>query len=169
MDRAVLDAKTHELINILTEYEPEARAVVRGSRQYPGLWGNVLFYPFWNGSLVLAAVMGLPDTDAPCSGRMYGFHIHAGSRCSGTAEDPFADAGTHFNPFQCMHPAHAGDLPVLISNHGTVFQIFYTERFAPLDVIGRTVIIHLNADDFRTQPSGDSGPMIACGEINKVL
>ncbi|MBS7210849.1 MAG: superoxide dismutase family protein, partial [Lachnospiraceae bacterium] len=31
--------------------------------------------------------------------------------------------------------------------------------------IGRTVIIHDMADDFKTQPSGDAGKKIACGEI----
>ncbi len=41
----------------------------------------------------------------------------------------------------------------------------YTGRFFPEDVIGRTVIIHEKADDFHTQPSGDAGEMIACGEI----
>ena len=41
----------------------------------------------------------------------------------------------------------------------------YTNRFYPEDVIGRTVIIHEKADDFHSQPSGDAGEMIACGEI----
>ena len=47
----------------------------------------------------------------------------------------------------------------------TAFGAFYTDRFYPEDVIGRTVIVHENADDFRTQPSGNSGAMIACGKI----
>ena len=41
----------------------------------------------------------------------------------------------------------------------------YTDRFYPEDVIGKTVVIHEKPDDFRTQPSGDSGEKIACGKI----
>ena len=47
------------------------------------------------------------------------------------------------------------------------FQMIYTDRFTPADVIGRTAIIHLNADDYHTQPSGNAGAMIGCGEIQK--
>ena len=39
------------------------------------------------------------------------------------------------------------------------------KSFYPEDVIGKTVIIHALSDDFKTQPSGDAGEMIACGEI----
>ena len=99
---------------------------------------------------------------------MHGFHIHEGPHCRGTADVPFAQAGSHFNPANCPHPAHAGDLPVLLSNHGMAFQMVYTERFTPNDVIGHTVIIHLNPDDYHTQPSGNSGEMIACGEIKAI-
>ena len=68
-------------------------------------------------------------------------------------------------PKNTQHPNHAGDLQPLLANHGTAFGAFYTDRFYPEDVIGRTVIVHENADDFRTQPSGNSGAMIACGKI----
>ena len=161
--------KIQEFINILNESEPEAGAAIRGSQQYPGLSGNVLFYPFWDGSLVLVNVLGLPDEEnAPCTEKMYAFHIHEGNRCTGTPENPFADAGTHYNPEHCQHPAHAGDLPVLLSGHGFALQLFYTNRFTPEDVVGLTAIIHVHADDYHTQPSGNSGTMIACGEIRKL-
>ena len=48
---------------------------------------------------------------------------------------------------------------------GSAWMAVYTGRFFPEDVVGHTVIIHEKADDFRTQPSGDAGKMIACGEI----
>ena len=41
----------------------------------------------------------------------------------------------------------------------------YTGRFQPEDIIGKTVVLHGMPDDFHTQPSGDSGMKIACGEI----
>ena len=95
----------------------------------------------------------------------HGFHIHAGGSCTGTKEEPFKNAGGHYNPTNMEHPNHAGNLPPLLSNDGTAFSMFYTNRFYPEDVIGKTVIIHALSDDFKTQPSGDAGEMIACGEI----
>ena len=156
-----------QLLTLFTEYDPEATAKVSGSPHYPELTGTVLFYPFWKGTLVVALISGLPTPDAPCSDSFFGFHVHAGKECSGTPENPFANAGMHYNPENCPHPEHAGDLPPLISNGGLAFQTFYTERFRPGDIIGRTVIVHLNPDDFHTQPSGNSGTMIGCGEIKK--
>ena len=161
-----MEEKIQEVVNLLTESESEARAVIRGSRQYPGLSGVVMFYPFWDGTLVYVNVMGLPDGgEMPCSGKMYAFHIHEGNRCTGTPMEPFANVKGHYNPEGCLHPAHAGDLPLLLSSHGFTLQIFYTDRFTPKDVIGKTAIIHAKADDYRSQPSGDAGMMIACGEI----
>lgn len=73
--------------------------------------------------------------------------------------------GAHYNPENTEHPKHAGDLPPLLANNGIAWSAVYTDRFYPEDVVGRTVIIHDMADDFHTQPSGDSGMKMACGEI----
>ena len=40
-----------------------------------------------------------------------------------------------------------------------------TSRFTVRDIIGKTVVIHSDADDFRTQPAGNAGEKIACGTI----
>ena len=64
-----------------------------------------------------------------------------------------------------MHPEHAGDFPPLLSCGGAAWMAVYTNRFYPEEVIGRTVIIHGGVDDFHTQPLGNSGEMIACGQI----
>lgn len=159
---------TREITNLLSEYEPEAAALLRGSPDYPGLSGTVLFYPLWEGTMLLVNVNGLPDSSRACSSNIYAFHIHNGNQCTGTPENPFANAGTHYNPTDCPHPAHAGDLPVLLSNHGLALQMVYTDRFAPQDVIGLTAIVHANVDDYHTQPSGNPGMMIACGEIRRI-
>lgn len=160
-----MNRKMQELINLLTEYEPEAAADIRGSLEYPDLSGTALFYPFWTGTLVFICIKGLASSNQPCAAKLCAFHIHEGGQCSGTPTEPFADAGTHFNPENCPHPEHAGDLPLLLSNHGTAFQMVYTDRFTPRDIIGRTAIVHLNADDYHTQPSGNAGAMIGCGMI----
>ena len=58
-------------------------------------------------------------------------------------------------------------MPPLFWNNGYAFQMFLTDRFTVKEIIGKTVIIHDNADDFTTQPSGNSGEKIACGVIEK--
>ena len=79
--------------------------------------------------------------------------------------DPFAGAMTHDNPENCAHPAHAGDLPPLFGNNGRAAAAVLTDRFTVREILGKTVIVHANRDDFTTRPSGDAGTKIACGEI----
>ena len=67
-----------------------------------------------------------------------------------------------------MHPSHAGDLVPLLGNQGYAYLVFYDKRFTIDDIIGRSVIIHRNPDDFATQPSGNSCEKIACGVIRRV-
>lgn len=64
-----------------------------------------------------------------------------------------------------MHPEHGGDLPPILSDKGTAWMMVYTTRFFTEEVVGKTVVIHDMPDDFRTQPSGNSGEKIACGQI----
>ncbi|BFL47644.1 superoxide dismutase family protein [Lactonifactor longoviformis] len=144
---------------------PDAVAKVKGDENHRGLVGYVYFYGSAGGSLVLAEIEGLPYEDQKCPNGIFGFHIHEGNTCTGTPEDPFADTKNHWNPEGCEHPEHAGDMPSLFGNRGFAWMMFYTDRFYPEEVVGKTVVIHDMPDDFRSQPSGDSGRKIACGEI----
>ena len=144
---------------------PEAYAKVRGSVENSGIHGEVYFYGVHNGTLIVAEIYGLPNTMEKESGNFYGFHIHEGESCTGDETDFFQNTGMHYNPEESVHPKHAGDLPPLLANDGIAWSALYTERFYPEDVIGRTIVIHSMADDFRSQPSGNSGVKIACGEI----
>lgn len=155
----------NETMTILMRQSPEAQAEIMGSSTYPGIQGSVSFYPLWRGSLVIVSVSGLPENEKECSESFFGFHIHEGRSCTGNGADPFAETGQHYNPGNCPHPAHAGDFPPLLGNGGYALSIFYTDQFFPEEIVGRTVVIHSMPDDFRTQPSGDSGEKIACGEI----
>lgn len=152
-------------LNTLFAMEPYAYATIEGSRFFPAIKGVALLYPFCNGTLFALHVIGLPCKNGPCSKTFYGLHIHEGGKCTGNENDAFANAGSHYNPGGCTHPNHAGDLPLLLGNKGEALSIFYSDSFSPLEVVGRTVIIHDMPDDFKTQPSGDSGMKIACGEI----
>jgi Cu-Zn family superoxide dismutase len=107
----------------------------------------------------------------------HGFHIHAVGKC----EPPFTSAGGHFNPqnkkhgFQAASGPHAGDLPNL---HAGADGKIVADVMAPglklsggatsvFDSDGSAVAIHAKADDYKTDPAGDSGDRIACGVITK--
>lgn len=145
-----------------------AAAEVTGDAAHPNLHGDVIFFHMVRGTLVIADFMGLPKGNGMCDKPILGFHIHEGGACTGSAQDPFADTGGHFNPGNCQHPMHAGDLPPLFSNNGFAWQAFFTNRFTPEEVIGHTVVVHSMTDDFRSQPSGDTGQKIACGMIRRL-
>lgn len=149
----------------VSEAPADAGAWIEGSEAYPDLEGCVLFYGIGNKTLVVASFAGLEKEQKECGGGFLGFHIHSGSRCTGNAQDPFADSGMHYNPKNCQHPLHAGDLPPVLISEGRAFGAVLTAAFTPEDVRGKTVILHAQPDDFTTQPSGNSGAKIACGRI----
>ena len=111
--------------------------------------------------MVIAAISGLPDTEAG----FFALHIHEGGDCNGAG---FPGTGGHYDPNGREHPRHAGDLPSLLSNHGSAYLAVLTDRFRVEEVIGRTVVIHDQPDDFRSQPSGNAGDKIACGVIRRI-
>ena len=104
----------------------------------------------------------------------YGAHLHTTGRC-----DPpdFASAGPHWNPTGQQHgknnPAgmHKGDLPnLLVGSDGRgsleieISAVSLAQGPMPLlDADGAAIVIHKSADDYRTDPSGNSGARIACG------
>lgn len=97
------------------------------------------------------------------------FTYTSGTSCTGNAQDEFANAKTHYNPNNCPHPYHVGDLPPLLENNGYSYMSVFTNKFKVKDIIGKVIIIHDMPDDFTTQPSGNSGTKIACGKIEKFL
>ncbi len=144
---------------------PTAVAHVRGEDRQTGPIGTVSFYPSGCNTLVVADIYRLPHSDAPCSSNIFAFHIHEGGSCAGVG---FPETKGHFNPGNCEHPYHAGDLPPLFECNGHAFMAVLTNRFCISEVIGRTVVIHSHYDDFTTQPSGNSGAKMACGVIRSV-
>ncbi|WP_455248770.1 superoxide dismutase family protein [Ruminococcus sp.] len=135
-------------------------AMLHGSPQHPEIHGTVSFYRACGGSLVVAELYQLPSAHG-----IFAMHIHSGASCTGTAQDAFADAGGHWELHPAEHPQHTGDLPALLSNDGYAWFAVYTNRFSPAQAVGKTVIIHADPDDYRTQPAGNAGARIACGTI----
>ena len=151
----------------MKRHHPDAYCRIKGSMQYAGVEGMVFFYEVEDGILIEADVRELPmPNKISCNQPIFGFHIHAGESCEGTKQDPFKDALGHFNPDNCPHPYHAGDLPPLFANkEGMAMMSVVDDQFTLKEVIGKVMIIHAQPDDFHTQPSGNSGLMIACGKI----
>ncbi|MDE7220220.1 MAG: superoxide dismutase family protein [Oscillospiraceae bacterium] len=143
----------------------QAEARITGSESYPAISGLVRFFQTGCGVIVCAEICGLPQDSRACHERIFGFHIHEGTSCGSGMDGAFAGAMSHYNPNDCGHPHHAGDLPPLFGNNGLALSAFLTNRFSVDEVTGRTVIIHDQPDDFTTQPSGNSGTKIACGVI----
>lgn len=145
--------------------QPSATAEIKGSEKYRSIHGKVDLYDTYGGTILVAAIYGIPGEITEKSGGFHGFHIHDGGSCTGNVSDSFAEAGQHYNPKKLPHPEHAGDLPPILSSNGTAWMAVYTTRFYPEEVIGKTIILHDKPDDFHSQPSGNSGEKIACGEI----
>jgi Cu-Zn family superoxide dismutase len=148
-----------------------AVAEIKGGPLAPQIVGMVIFRDVPGGSEVFVEVSGLPPYRPACKDHPpigpHGFHIHECGDCHvGNPADPFTGAGGHWNPTEQPHGNHAGDFPVLFSNHGRACMIFFTDKFCVADVIGKSVIIHQNPDDYRTQPAGASGKRLACGVID---
>jgi len=151
-------------VYLLENSSPRALAWVRGGKEAPQLSGLVKFYDTpYGGVLVEAEVFGLPNINAQNSSNYYAMHIHNGSGCS----DSFTHIDGHFNPTNEPHPEHAGDLIPLLGNQGYAWTAFYDKRFNIEEILGKFVIIHAKPDDFTSQPSGDPGAVIACGEIRR--
>ncbi len=107
----------------------------------------------------------------------HGLHLHMVGKCDAPG---FTSAGGHLNPAGHQHgsenPAgsHLGDLPNLVADasgkgrieaplSGDAGQI----EAALFDADGSAIVIHASADDYRTDPSGNSGARIACGVLQR--
>lgn len=139
----------------------------------PDINGIAAFKNVPGGTEVIVMVKGLPAYSPAENGKSpigpFGFHLHDNGNCDiGNPDSPFEAAGGHWNPDNQPHGNHAGDFPVLFSNNGYSRMSFFTNRFHPEDVVGKSVIIHQNPDDYRTQPSGNSGNRLACGVIGYI-
>ena len=114
---------------------------------------------------MIAHLEGLPEGE-------HGFHIHEFGDCS--APDG-TSAGGHFNPENNEHgrpgvgTRHIGDLGNMTANESGSARYERLDSLLSLNgqnsIIGRSVVVHANADDFISQPSGAAGERIACGTI----
>ena len=148
------------------EDAPRANAQLqptKGSKTF----GEANFEQVGNKVRVAIHVQGLKP------GAEHGLHIHEAGDCS--SGDGMSAKG-HFNPGNKPHghpssaERHAGDLPSLKADKDGRAKIDVevegiTVGSGPSNIIGRGIIVHADPDDYKTQPTGNSGARIACGVI----
>jgi len=129
--------------------------------------GSVTFTQSGDKVLVSGMVSGLkPNAE-------HGFHLHEKGDCS---SGDGMSAGGHFNPGGQPHgnhagmAHHAGDLPSLKADASGVAKFSFESKTiavgsGPSNIIGRGLIVHRDPDDYTTQPTGNSGPRLACGVV----
>jgi len=112
------------------------------------------------------------SADAPAAGT-FGMHLHAVGKCE---RPDFTTAGGHWNPDMKQHGrdnpmgAHSGDLPNVVAAADKKLTLEFKMQDIKLegeggllDVDGGAIVIHEKADDYKTDPSGNSGKRIICG------
>ncbi|MGA2904643.1 MAG: superoxide dismutase family protein [Candidatus Korobacteraceae bacterium] len=109
---------------------------------------------------------------------VHAVHFHQKAMC-----DPpdFKSAGGHFNPTGKQHGFdnpqghHAGDMMnFTVKQNGTAkvtvkdTDVVLGTGMEPNSLLvngGTSIMVHAKADDYKTDPSGNSGDRIACGPI----
>jgi Cu-Zn family superoxide dismutase len=131
--------------------------------------GKVDFVQTGNKVRVSANITGLRPNGE------FGFHIHEAGDCS--SGDGMSAKG-HFNPYGKPHgqhgsaERHAGDLQSLKSDaNGNANVTFDTDIITvdagPASIVGRGLIVHVQPDDYKTQPTGNAGARSACAVIQR--
>ena len=105
----------------------------------------------------------------------HGVHIHAAGKCEAPG---FTSAAGHLNPQGHQHGSlnsagpHLGDMPIPVAGAGGSAKLDLNipggtgaTSAAILDADGSAIVIHAGADDYRPDPSGNSGARIACGVL----
>lgn len=145
----------------------KAIAVVKPYQDHK-ISGTVTFTTVPGGIRIVADVDGLKPGK-------HGFHVHEHGDCSG---HDGMKAGGHFNPTNTKHGGpdsaerHVGDFGNLEADAKGHAHYDRIDTLISLEgtnsIVGRSIMIHADPDDFITQPTGNSGPRIACGKIELV-
>jgi Cu-Zn family superoxide dismutase len=101
----------------------------------------------------------------------HAIHVHENASCEGP---DFKSAGAHLNPEKKQHGtenpqgAHKGDLPNFnVKQDGTAKTTINASKVDAASLNNVSLVIHEKADDYKTDPSGNSGARIACGIVQQ--
>ena len=105
---------------------------------------------------------------------LHAVHIHEKGDCS---SPDGKSAGGHWNPTNVDHGKwgegefHLGDIGnITVGEDGTgtielTTNLWEMGTGSDLDIVGTGIIVHADADDFTSQPSGNAGARIGCGAV----
>ena len=130
-----------------------------GNPKYPDLTGLISFIQYPYHVEVSLFLENIPKD------QLLRFHIYEGTTCSEKSEDESVDAKIHYAPDNSDYPNHTWDLPSIYSYDGRARMTFNTDKFFVRDILGKTIILYENLDNFRNQLASDAESKIACGEI----
>lgn len=144
---------------------PPPASAALAARSGSTVSGTVTFHEVAGGVRIEALVSGLTPGE-------HGFHVHEVGDCS--APDASSAKG-HFNPAGMAHGRHddvvhhGGDMPNLVANAQGEARYVAELQGISLNgtnaIVGRSLVIHADPDDYKSQPAGNSGKRIACGVI----
>jgi Cu-Zn family superoxide dismutase len=143
--------------------------IINGNRQDVG---EATLSESPSGVLIRLSLRAKPEGISPGT---HAIHIHNVGKC----EPPFKSAGEHFDPTNKKHGyfskdgKHIGDLPnIHVPENAPLIVEFLVPqlslgggRYSVFDSDGSALVIHQGADDYMTDPAGNSGDRVACGVI----
>ena len=157
--------------DMTTASTADAVAILSATEGNP-VTGELSFTVIEGGVAIQGQVNGLPPNSE------HGFHVHENGDCS--APDG-SSAGGHFNPLATAHGRigdgdhHVGDTDNIVADDTGVARVDTRLEGAtlgdgaPTDILGKGVIVHADADDYTTQPTGNAGARLACGVISPAM
>jgi len=149
--------------NSLSESEKMIEVIMKNNEGK--ILGSISLFQKFSGVLFRIDLHSLPPGS-------HGFHVHEIGLC----EDNFKTAGPHFNPEMNEHgfensSGHAGAMVNIFTYaNGEVKADIFNHKVNIMgsnenSILGRSLIIHEDPDDYLSQPSGAAGARIACGQI----
>lgn len=151
---------TEEVTSLVVPLEPKSGSNAKGEATFTAKHDSVV---------MVVSLTGLTPGE-------HAIHLHAKADCS---SDDAKSTGGHWNPTDQQHGKwgddkgyHRGDIGNLTADEdGNATLTFATDQWAiggdddSKNIIGRGIIVHSGADDFTSQPTGNAGGRVACGEI----
>ena len=149
--------------------EKNAEALITATKAENPVMGIIKFEQEKNGKVEMNLELTVPGR----ANQSVAVHFHEHGMCGNEGND----AHGHWNPTKSQHGKwgsssfHAGDIGnISLDANGKGKLTLQTDLWSiggdsTTNILNRSIIVHGGIDDYTTQPTGNSGPRIACGVI----